>query len=96
METSALLFISFYSLILLISNIINSFINLNLVSLWIGTSLVIIQTLILFLANIFSLINIFSNKTSKVLNKILLLVLSFAFFLVNINWLINYIKAIMK
>ena len=94
METSALLFLFFYSLINLIANIINVFINFNSVSLWIGTSIVVIQILMLFLANIFSLINIFSNKTSKILNKLLLLAIPFAILVVNINWLINYIRAL--
>ena len=92
METFALLFLLFYSLIFLIANIIDLFINLNSVSIWILISISIIQTLILFLANIFSLINIFSNKTSKVLNKILLLAVPFTILLVNINWLINNIR----
>ena len=92
METTALLFLFFYALIHLISNIINLFFDLNSISTWIWTSIVITQVLILFLANIFSLINIFSNKTSKVFNKLLLLAVSFAFLLVNINWLIQYIR----
>ena len=54
-------------------------------------TIVSIEVFLLFLATVFSFINCFTNKTTKKLQKFLLLAVSSALFFANLNWLITWI-----
>ena len=58
---------------------------------FLSITIVSIEVFLLFLATVFSLINCFTNKTTKKLHKFLLLAVSSALFFANLNWLITWI-----
>ena len=96
MDTASLVLIllaTLLDIILAIGSVIGNFADFALPA-FLSITITSIQVLFLFLATVFSLINCYSNKTTKKLHKFLLLAISSALFFTNLNWLITWIQPI--